>query len=191
MESDRGMALVGVAWIDDKLAQTLLAFFSEGKASHSLVQGGDSPLGTFSSRIKCCRALCLIDDDEYHEIDLLRKIRNEFAHAKQGLSFRSQPISSYCTSLKSRAPDSESPLVKVPRFRFKNAVMALAARLLHRPAWVKEDRRVLKDWAPVANGVWYATADVLPQEGERVIAYNGTTGRIGIAVSRGGRLEFE
>ena len=56
-ETDRGLPLVGAALIDEKLLETLQAFFVEGKSSNKLLTEGNAPLGTFSSRIEACYAL--------------------------------------------------------------------------------------------------------------------------------------
>jgi mannitol operon repressor len=83
-ESDRGLALVGGAVVDDKLRATLAAFFVECSAVAKLIDQGNAPLGAFSARADACLALGLIDDFEYSEINLVRKIRNEFAHGLHG-----------------------------------------------------------------------------------------------------------
>ncbi len=74
-ETDRSLPLVGAALIDEKLLETLQAFFVEGKSSKRLLMEGNAPLGTFSSRIEACYSLGLIDEFEYQEVSL---IRNEF-----------------------------------------------------------------------------------------------------------------
>ena len=91
-ESDRGLALVGPAHIDEKLLQVLTAFLCHEKASSRLLTEGNSPLGTFSSRTDACLALGFIDEFEYAEISLVRKIRNEFAHTTHGTTFKSPRI---------------------------------------------------------------------------------------------------
>jgi mannitol operon repressor len=83
-ESDQGLPLVAVALIDDLLEKTLKAFFCEGSSASKLLCEGNAPLGTLSSRIEACFALGLIDKFEHSEISILRKVRNEFAHAKHG-----------------------------------------------------------------------------------------------------------
>src|SRR4051812_16444590 len=79
-ESDRGLALVGAAVIDDRLRETLASFVVEGPLGARLLDGASAPLSTFSARTDACAALGLIDEFEYGEISLLRKVRNEFAH---------------------------------------------------------------------------------------------------------------
>ena len=77
-ESDRGLALIASAFIDEIFKDTLQAFFCF-PAPHLLV-GKHAPLGTFSAQIEMCHALGLIDDVERNDCDYIRRIRNEFAH---------------------------------------------------------------------------------------------------------------
>ena len=104
-ETDRGLPLVGAALIDEKLLNTLKSFFVEGKSSIKLLTAPNAPLGTFSSRIDACYSMALIDKFEYQEIGIIRKIRNEFAHAKHGLSFENEKIKGLCASLQSPLPE--------------------------------------------------------------------------------------
>ncbi len=146
-ETDRGLPLVGAALIDEKLLETLQAFFIESKSSNKLLTEGNAPLGTFSSKIEACYALGLIDEFEYQEIGLIRKIRNEFAHAKHGLSFQSEKIKGYCTSFKSDLPQDLDYSANDYRFRFMNSVVCIVLRLYYRAAWVQKERRESKTWA--------------------------------------------
>jgi mannitol operon repressor len=91
-ESDRGLALVAAALIDDKLGEALRSFFCEGPSAAKLLDDSNAALGTFSSRSEACFALGLIDSYECAEIALLRKVRNEFAHAKHGMSFQTPRV---------------------------------------------------------------------------------------------------
>ena len=145
-ETDRGLPLVGAALIDEKLLETLQAFIIEGKSSKKLLTKGNAPLGTFSSRIEACFSLGLIDKFEYQEISLIRKIRNEFAHARHGISFQTEKIIGYCTSLKSEVPELEGYSTKDPKFIFMSAIVCIVLRLLNRTAWVVKERRELKAW---------------------------------------------
>lgn len=107
-ETDRGLPLVGAALIDEKLHDTLESFLVKGKSAKKLLSEPYAPLGTFSSRIEACYSLGLIDGFEYREIGLIRKIRNEFAHARHGLSFQNEKITSLCASLESPLPEGSN-----------------------------------------------------------------------------------
>ena len=124
--------------------------FSAGK----LIDDTNAALGTFSSRLEACFALGLIDNFEYDEIALIRKVRNEFAHAKHGTSFRTPRVQGLCSSLKSDLPQGADYPLNDPRFRFTNAAVCLALRLYHRPEWVALERRKPKSWVSEDATTW-------------------------------------
>lgn len=168
-ESDRGLALVGPAVIDDKLRETLAAFFVQGVEASRLLEGGTAPLSTFSSRTDACLALGLVDAFEHGEITLLRKVRNEFAHGLSGTTFRSEPIRGYCSGLRSHLPEGAGHPTDEPRFRFINAVVSLATRLYYRPEWVGRERRAAKEWVNAEQVRWRSFNDEKPPEGSPVL----------------------
>lgn len=169
-ETDRGLPLVSTALIDDRLLETLRSFFCDGPSTAKLLDEGNAPLGTFSSRTEACFALGLIDEYEYSEIALLRKVRNEFAHEKHGISFQSPRVQGLCSSLKSSLPEGAGYPINDPRFRFTNAVVAIVLRLYYRPEWVAQERRQKKTWVPMSASVWRSVADDPPPLGIPVMA---------------------
>jgi DNA-binding MltR family transcriptional regulator len=83
--------IIGKSLVDDpKIVDELLG--SEDKP--------DRPLSSFSSRIKMAYCLGLISKSVYHDLDLIRKIRNKFAHKMHGYSFDEPEIVNWCKSLK-------------------------------------------------------------------------------------------
>lgn len=158
-ESDRGFPLVGAALIDDRLTETLRSFFCEVPGSGRLLDDANAPLGTFSSRTEACYSLGLIDEFEYTEIDLIRKVRNEFAHAKHGVSFSSFRVQGLCSSLKSDLPEGADYPLQDPLFRFTNAAVVLALRLYHRPDWVALEKRKAKTWVDKEATTWRSVED--------------------------------
>ncbi len=134
-ESERGAALVGAALLDSRLERILRSHFIAGKAANELLGGGNAPLGTYSSRIKCCFALGLITDMEKHDLDLIRSIRNAFAHHEHGLTFEDSKVIGWCSSLYQRrsAEMIESDGGYSARERFTDAVIFNSLQLWHRP----------------------------------------------------------
>ncbi|MFT6835310.1 MAG: mannitol operon repressor [Francisellaceae bacterium] len=162
-ETDRGLPLVGAALIDEKLHKTLELFFIEGKSTKRLLNDPNAPLGAFSAKIEACYSLGLIDKFEYQEIGLIRKIRNEFAHARHGLSFENDKIKGLCASLQSALPDDTSKEKLTTRFRLINAIVCIVLRLFYRPEWVEKEKREPKNWVPDSR--WYNTDDKAPPKG--------------------------
>lgn len=168
-ESDRGLPLVGAALIDDRLAETLRSFFVDLKVSRRLIDDANAPLGTLSARAQACLALALIDEREYSEIELVRKVRNEFAHAKHGITFDSEKVASFCANLQSDLPMGADYPINDPRFRFTNAIVCLVLRLYYRPEWVAQERRMPKVWMPHDATKWRLVADEPPPSGVPII----------------------
>lgn len=164
-ETDRGLPLVGAAMLDDRLTETLRSFFCEAPSANKILDSTNAPLGTFSSRTETCYVLGLIDEFEYIEVGLIRKIRNEFAHAKHGITFSSPRVQGLCSSLKSDLPLGAGYPLQDPRFRFTNAVVCLALRLYHRPEWVALERRKPKIWVDPEATQWHSIEDGPPPPG--------------------------
>ena len=99
-ETHRGGVLVGAAFLDEYLRQLLAAFLIDRKTEvKKLLDKPDSPLGLFSSRILVAYCLGLISREMYHDLEIIRRIRNQFAHALHGLSFEDAWVIDECTKL--------------------------------------------------------------------------------------------
>ena len=168
-ETDRGLPLVAAALIDELLAGSLRNFFVQDRSGEKLLDGATAPMGTFSARLQLCYALGLIDDYEKSEIDLIRKIRNHFAHARHGLSFADASINGLCTSLSSPLPQGDAYLRPTARFRLINATVCMVLRLYHRADWVALERRQAKVWVEPDFTRWRSTETEPPPKGEVVL----------------------
>lgn len=176
-ESDRGLALVAAALIDEKLSDTLSSFFCESYKSKRLLSEGNSPLGTFSSRIELSFALGLIDKNEYEEISIIRKVRNKFAHSKHGMKFENASIVGLCNNLTTELPKGEGFPTNSPRFRFINASVSLVLRLYYRPDFVRRERRTPREWLPKDATRWRSFAEEKPPINEPMLVLGKTSSR--------------
>jgi DNA-binding MltR family transcriptional regulator len=145
-ETDRGAALVGAALLDQKLTDILRAFMVESKVANELLDGAIAPLGTFFARIKAAFALALIDEKELHECDLIRKVRNEFAHRAHGTTFADPKIKSLCNRFESDIPGEQEAALGNPRAMFVNAVVLTVLQLTYRANYVSGERRTTQRW---------------------------------------------
>lgn len=144
-ETDRGAALVGAALIDDRLERLLLSNLTETKESSDLVSGSNAPLGTFSSRIKAAYCFGLISQLEFNECNLIRRIRNEFAHQLPGISFESNKIKDLCNNLRADLPPVD-PSAKTARYLFVNSVSLVSLALWYRPDYNRARKREKSNW---------------------------------------------
>lgn len=147
-ESDRGAALVAASLLDEQLRDVLFAFFADVPTSKELLEGMNAPLGTFSSRLSAAYSLGLIQENEYREINIIRKIRNEFGHKWRGVDFKNQKIHDLCMQLPWLGPDDCTEAEKKdPRLRFNFEVAFIAFDLIWRSVLVKREKRQLKIWS--------------------------------------------
>jgi hypothetical protein len=82
--STRPLIIVGASKVDNLLSEILSQYLlpktAKAKDQDELLEG-DSPLGTFSARIKVCFRLGLIDETLYRGLEQLRALRNWSAHS--------------------------------------------------------------------------------------------------------------
>jgi hypothetical protein len=109
-ESDRGAALTGAALLDDLLADVIRAgFVDDPKHVESLLKT-DGPLGTFSARIKLAYCVGWIGPDVRDDLNLVREVRNKFAHVRTKIEFSDAGIAARCSSAKCLArPIGQGP----------------------------------------------------------------------------------
>jgi mannitol operon repressor len=148
-ESDRGKVLVSCGFLEEQLKEILLAFMRDTTQSIDLLDGGNAPLGTFSARITAAYSLGLIRETEHHDLTIIRRIRNNFAHSVE-TSFETRSVSDRCRELVMKAPDythHEMGEIKVPASgQFQTAVIALIMNFTNRPQYVRERRRIDDQW---------------------------------------------
>jgi DNA-binding MltR family transcriptional regulator len=98
-ESDRIVAIVGGAYLDELLTSLLRSvFIREEDAEVLLSEIG--PLGSNGSRCKLAYCLGLIRKHQRDDLAIVAKIRNKFAHVHTSLTFDDVPISDLCKNLK-------------------------------------------------------------------------------------------
>ncbi len=143
-ESDRGATLIAASFLDDSLKEIISAFLIDNKSSKELIEGFNAPIGSFSSRIKLANSLGLLIEDEFHLLNSLRKIRNEFGHEWGKLTFGSPSINSKVKNLQWYGPEDIKNRTNKEIFNF--AVIKLLTNLLWRKRLVIKERLVKKNW---------------------------------------------
>jgi mannitol operon repressor len=143
-ETERGIALVTAAFIDNLLGRLLAAFLIKNEGTEMLLSGFNAPLGTLASKIAACYALGLIDDQERRECVILRKIRNEFAHKVKAsfLDVKIKDLSSQLPIAEHLKKDGSITALN----QFKRASISLIARLMNRPHSVQKKSLRYGDW---------------------------------------------
>ena len=133
---ERGLVLSLAAFAEEALEDLLLAFMQPGDAAKSLLTGFNAPLGTLSARTKAAFALNLITLNQYENLERLRRIRNEFAHCWEPISFNEPRVASHIKEL------HFSPLVdEFPKSRFEKVRRTVAALLTE----IRSNTNLLKE----------------------------------------------
>lgn len=150
-ETDRGRALVVASLIEEMLEEILRNFLLENKETKSLFEAANAPLGTFSAQSLLCRSLGLISKEEFKDIDIIRRIRNEFAHNVM-CSFEQQKISDLAASLTfgmsylDSLPKGHKSRVEEPKSRFGMVSTSLVTGLYNRAHYVRKMRLTELEW---------------------------------------------
>lgn len=104
-ESDRSVAIVGAAWVEESLAAAIEAFLEPHAKSVERLLQRTGPLAAFSAKIDLARLLGMTSNEIWSDLHAIRKIRNEFAHVvaheadQTRLTFASGQINLMCMGL--------------------------------------------------------------------------------------------
>ncbi len=129
-ESDRGCTLMAAAFLDSALGILLRAILLNRPQILDELLQGTGPLATFSSRIEIAYVLGLIGPEVRRDLHMIRRIRNEFAHCAQGITFEHGPIASRCRELCYARTIFEAD--QSSRGKFVRAVMSIAGYITAR-----------------------------------------------------------
>lgn len=144
-ESDRGMVLIAASYLDELMLEILKSYFITGKVSSALVEGFNAPLGTLSTRCSAAYSLGLISKTEFGEADLIRKIRNNFAHNIH-TSFEDMKVVELCNKLEYAAKDYDNVVVS-SRGKFSTSAVCLILNLTNRPHYVSQKKCKSGEWS--------------------------------------------
>ncbi|WP_439699124.1 MltR family transcriptional regulator [Mucilaginibacter sp. AW1-7] len=99
-ETDRGVALMAAALLDYELELLIKTKMLGTSSFLKDLFEFNGPLGTFSAKIKIAYSIGLISKETKSDLDLIRKIRNEFGHQYTPISFESTSIAALSKNLK-------------------------------------------------------------------------------------------
>lgn len=143
--SERAAAIFGAAILDELLRQVLVAFMiSDDKETKELTRES-SVLGTYSSRIRAAYCLGLLTAEERNDLDLIRRIRNPFAHRVRPPSFEEGQIRDLSLNLSIGKRFLNQDQWNSPRECFQATTAALAYSLSVRALQVKREQRLLRE----------------------------------------------
>jgi len=97
-ETDRAAAVLAGGYLDAFMEAALRSVLVAGARLDGLFEA-QGPLRSFGSKIAFAAALGLVTDALARDMDLIRKVRNHFAHHIWDASFDSAPVSNWCRAI--------------------------------------------------------------------------------------------
>lgn len=97
-ESARAVILLSSSLTELGLETALKRILRPGKETDALFDF-EAPLGSFSGKIKLCFAMRLFGTKTQHDFELIRQLRNGFAHSRHPLDFNTLPVAGMCKHL--------------------------------------------------------------------------------------------
>jgi hypothetical protein len=97
-EADRAIAVVGGAFVENALKVALIAR-CHYEYDENAVFGHNGPLSFFSTKIIMGHALAIYGPMTQSDLDIIRNIRNTFAHALADIDFQNDDIVAECSKL--------------------------------------------------------------------------------------------
>jgi hypothetical protein len=103
-KNDRGAAILIATNLENALQHAIeVKLKIETKRRKELFRY-DSPAGTFASKIIIAHAVHIFGPETRKNLDIVRLIRNAFAHAKIPIHFETEAVATACAKLKMPAP---------------------------------------------------------------------------------------
>lgn len=100
-ESDRARVIVVACWIEEFLKVRLMNEFSKGNAeAREALFSNNGPFATFSAKTNAAFCAGWIDSDVHHDIRVIRKLRNIFAHSYNPVSLDEEETRNLIQSLR-------------------------------------------------------------------------------------------
>lgn len=97
-KSDRGAALIACSFLDSCLTWAILSALPNQKAALKLFEDREA-LRSLSAKISMAYALNLYGTQTHRNLNILREIRNFFAHEMAPLNFKTPEIAQACGEL--------------------------------------------------------------------------------------------
>jgi hypothetical protein len=132
-ESDRACAVLGAALLDARLESL---YNRRLRCSKNELLSSSGPIGAFSARIRLAHALAWISDDVEHDLNVIRSVRNEFAHNfDHELSFANQSLADRCRNLRTAQVliNANEHAASTPHPNLSAAVIRSMGAIFHPP----------------------------------------------------------
>lgn len=139
--SDRVAAVMGAALVEENLAQAITASLENADGAKALFQGMGAPLQSLKAKSLAGYALGLFNKKVERDLDTIREIRNQFAHALMSIDFSNPDIARACEKLEGHNFHIE-PNRTMPRARllYETACWSISIAMLKEAAdrWMRK-----------------------------------------------------
>ncbi|MGE8534836.1 MAG: MltR family transcriptional regulator [Chryseobacterium sp.] len=125
VETARGSALFVGSYLESVLEKVLRSKLIGNEKHLNELLSFNGAIGSFSNKINVSYSIGLISKDILNDLNIIRKIRNEFGHSANIIDFEDAKISGLCNSLKLVARSGESS----PRQKFNASVHYILGKL--------------------------------------------------------------
>jgi hypothetical protein len=99
---DRAAAIVLPTFLEHALKQAIIQHFKPSPTDPEfkyIFDNDHAPYREFASRIRLAKALGVVSESDYEKLEIVRAIRNAFAHTSSAIDFDAQEIDDYCIDL--------------------------------------------------------------------------------------------
>jgi hypothetical protein len=96
-KNDRGAAILLATNVENALHGTIVAMLRAQRTKELF--GANSALGSFANKIQMAYAMDIFGDETKHNLDIVRTVRNAFAHAKIPIKFDTMQVKEACSHL--------------------------------------------------------------------------------------------
>ena len=145
---DRATAIMIGGIIDDLLALGILAKFKRSPSENQTLElfTGYGPLSSLSARTSIGYLLGIIGADAKHDLGIIRRIRNDFAHIVEPINFETKSIADRCNSLKLQpklSEDIEKSAGTGARGKFLRSAIRIFGLLILNSQLALEERKLI------------------------------------------------
>jgi hypothetical protein len=129
--TDRVAGIMGAALVENNLIKAIKSALEDSEDLGALFHEESAPFGTFKARTVAGKALGLFGKEVADDLDLIRDIRNQFAHALLSLTFENEHIRRRCAKLTEyKFGGLGERDISDERMRFEMACWAISLKLL-------------------------------------------------------------
>ncbi len=107
--NDRGAAIILAADVENALDSVLTSRLVRKRTS--LLFGPDKPFGSFRNKVVMAYAMNICGERAYRNLEIIRHIRNAFAHAKTPIRFTTKEVTDLCAVMEIPIPVTNSILI--------------------------------------------------------------------------------